>query len=91
MKVTLPIFFLLLALPGAKGAPIRIFPEGTPGLEGRVKEALEMFQRGDFSESTFALPIFLLAIAQFPRSFPAEILGLNLAWQFLDLSAFGPA
>lgn len=51
MKVTLPVLFLLLALPGAKGAPIRIFPEGTPGLEGRVKEALEMFQRGDFSEA----------------------------------------
>lgn len=47
-------------------------------------------QRADFLESSFALPILLLSIAQYTRSFPAEILGLNLAWQFLDLSAFGP-
>jgi len=47
-------------------------------------------ERADFLEESFALPIFLLGIAQFPRSYPAEILGLNLAWQFLGLSAFGP-
>ncbi len=46
--------------------------------------------RQDFQESTFSLPIFLLALSQFTRSFPGEILGVNLAWQFLDLSAFGP-
>lgn len=47
-------------------------------------------QRTDLLESSFPLPIFLLAVAQFTRSFTAEIVGLNLAWQFLDLSAFGP-
>lgn len=47
-------------------------------------------ERPDFRESSFALPIFLLGVAQFTRTFPAEILGLNLAWQWLDLSAFGP-
>ena len=47
-------------------------------------------ERPDFLEASFALPILLLAIAQWPRSYPGEILGLNLAWQFLDLSAFGP-
>ncbi|MGE0159668.1 MAG: iron-containing redox enzyme family protein [Dehalococcoidia bacterium] len=46
--------------------------------------------REDFLESSFHLPNFLLGIGQFARSFPAEILGLNLAWQYLDLSAFGP-
>ncbi|HXQ28347.1 MAG TPA: iron-containing redox enzyme family protein [Gemmatimonadales bacterium] len=48
-------------------------------------------ERGDFEDWSFLLPAFLLAIAQFMRSFPAEILGLHLAWQFLDLSSFGPA
>lgn len=47
-------------------------------------------ERPDFLESSFVLPIFLLGVAQSTRIFPAEILGLNLAWQFLDLSAFGP-
>jgi len=46
--------------------------------------------RTDLREEGFALPIFLLSIAQFTRTFPGEILGVNLAWQFLGLSAFGP-
>jgi Iron-containing redox enzyme len=48
-------------------------------------------ERPDFLEHTFELPIFLLSIAQFTEHFAPEIVGLNLAWQFLDLSAFGPA
>ena len=47
-------------------------------------------ERQDFREPSIALPIFLLAIAQFTRTYAVEILGLNLAWQHLDLSAFGP-
>ncbi len=47
--------------------------------------------REDFLDTSFALPSFLLSIGQFTRTFPGEILGLNLAWQALDLSAFGPA
>jgi len=47
-------------------------------------------ERVDFLEASFALPIILLGVAQFTRSYPGEVLGLNLAWQFLDLSAFGP-
>jgi Iron-containing redox enzyme len=46
--------------------------------------------RADFSDTSFLLPIFLLSIGQFTRSFSAELLGVNLAWQFLGLSAFGP-
>src|SRR6185436_4324315 len=46
--------------------------------------------RPDFREASLALPNFLLGLAQFTRTFSAEILGVNLAWQFLDLSAFGP-
>ena len=46
--------------------------------------------RPDFFEASFALPILLLSIAPYPQSFAGEILGLNLAWQFLGLSAFGP-
>ena len=41
-------------------------------------------------ESAFILPLFLLSIAQFPRSFMAEIVGVNLAWQCLGAAAFGP-
>jgi hypothetical protein len=47
-------------------------------------------ERADFQDHSFALPIFLLSIAQVTRNFSPEILGVNLAWQFLDLSAFGP-
>ena len=46
--------------------------------------------RTDFLESTFALPIFLMSIGQFTRSLFPEIVGVNLAWQFLGVSAFGP-
>jgi hypothetical protein len=44
----------------------------------------------DFAEVSLTLPIFLLGIAQFTRTYSFEILGLNLAWQFLNLSAVGP-
>jgi heme oxygenase-like protein len=47
-------------------------------------------ERHDFLESSLAPPVILLALAQFTRNLTPEILGLNLAWQFLDLSAFGP-
>jgi hypothetical protein len=46
--------------------------------------------RTDIVDSSFALPVFLLSLPQFTRVFDAEILGVNLAWQFLDLPAFGP-
>lgn len=64
---------------------------------GRLGSSLEevssrsFAERANFLESSFALPIFQLGIAQYTRTFSAEILGLNLAWQFLDLAAFGPA
>ena len=47
-------------------------------------------ERSDFRDASLALPNFLLGIAQFTRTFAGEILGVNLAWQFLDLAAFGP-
>ena len=47
-------------------------------------------ERSGILESSLGLPIFLLGIAPFTQTFSGEILGLNLAWQFLDLSAFGP-
>jgi len=47
-------------------------------------------QRRDFMETSFGFPILLMSVAQFPRAHVAELLGLNLAWHFLDLSAFGP-
>ena len=47
--------------------------------------------RADLLDAAFELPVFLLAIAQHPRRWLAERLGLSLAWHFLDLAAFGPA
>ena len=44
----------------------------------------------NFLDVAFELPNFLLSIAQFPRSLLPELLGLNLSWQYLDSSAFGP-
>lgn len=47
-------------------------------------------ERTDIREASLGLPIFLLGIAPFPQTLSGEIFGLNLAWQFLNLSAFGP-
>ena len=48
-------------------------------------------ERADVEEGSLLLPIFLLALARYTRTFAGEVLGLNLAWQHLDLSSFGPA
>ncbi len=77
--------------------PGRHFVGDYRAVYGRLGAVLEevashsFAERADFLDSSFALPVLLLGIAQFTRRFPAEILGVNLAWQFLDLSAFGPA
>ena len=47
-------------------------------------------ERGDFADESFMLPVLLLAIGQFPRTFGLEILGLNLSWQYLGLGSFAP-
>ena len=76
--------------------PGRHFVADYRSVYGRLGAPLEevsshsFAERSDFLEPSIALPIFLLSIAQFTRSYPFEILGLNLAWQFMDLSAFGP-
>jgi len=76
--------------------PGRHFVADYRAVYGRLGSPLEEVSshsfaaRSDFLESSIGLPIFLLSAAQFTRTFPVEILGLNLAWQFLDLSAFGP-
>jgi hypothetical protein len=45
-----------------------------------------------FSKSTeaisYELPLLLLSIGQFPRSFLPELLGLNLAWHHLGIQSF---
>jgi hypothetical protein len=76
--------------------PGRHFVADYRGVYGRLGAPVEEVSshsfsaRADFLEPSLALPIFLLGIAQFPRTLPFEIIGLNLAWQFLGLSAFGP-
>lgn len=44
----------------------------------------------DIADQSFDLPLFLLSLAQFTRTFFAEIVGVNLAWQFLGIPSFGP-
>jgi hypothetical protein len=43
-----------------------------------------------FYDKAFVLPSFLMAVSPFTQTWTAEILGINLAWQYLGLSAFGP-
>src|SRR4030095_3425747 len=47
-------------------------------------------ERSDIADESFDLPLFLLSLAQFTRTFFAEIVGVNFAWQFLGLPSFGP-
>lgn len=43
-----------------------------------------------FEEFSFEVPLFLLSIGQFPRTYLAELLGVNLGWHFSGLNAVGP-
>ena len=62
-------------------------------LGGPVEDvaARSFVERADLADSSLPLPLFLLAIGQFPRSISLEILGVNLAWQFLELGSVAPA
>lgn len=60
------------------------------GLPGDDVSSHSFAKHLEFAEESFALPGFLLAIAQFTRTLFPEIVGVNLAWQYLGLSAFGP-
>ena len=46
-------------------------------------------ERDEFAADSFNLPVFMLSIAQFPRTHAAEIIGVNLAWHLLRIPAFG--
>jgi hypothetical protein len=76
--------------------PGRHFVSDYRGVYGRLGAPVDevsshsFAERTDFHDASFGLPVFLLSVGQFTRSFPGEILGVNLVWQFLDLSAFGP-
>lgn len=48
-------------------------------------------ERSDLLDFGFELPVLLLSIGQFPRSYLPELLGLNLSWHYLDNASFGPA
>ena len=61
------------------------------GLPGDDVSSHSFSKRREFAEESFTLPVFLLAIGQFTRTRFAEIIGVNLAWQYLGLSAFGPS
>jgi Iron-containing redox enzyme len=77
------------------GEPSSQFVEDYRAVHNRLAGPLEelasrsFINRADLSDTTLPLPIFLLGIAQFTRRFGAEVLGLNLAWQFMGLSGFG--
>ena len=76
--------------------PGRHFVSDYRGVYERLGAPLEevsshsLVERESLLDSAFELPNFLLSIAQFPRTYLPELLGLNLSWQYLNLSAFGP-
>ena len=80
----------------AHGHPGRHFVGDYRAVYERLGTPLEevsshsLVEREDLLDAAFELPNFLLSIAQFPRSYLPELLGLNLSWQYMDLSAFGP-
>ena len=47
-------------------------------------------ERLDIAQESFELPLFLLALSQFTRTRSPEIIGVNLAWQYLGIPSFGP-
>ena len=51
MKLTVSALTLLLAFSPAARAAFMIFPDGSPAVEGGVKEALESYKKGDFAEA----------------------------------------
>ncbi|MDQ3563481.1 MAG: iron-containing redox enzyme family protein [Pseudomonadota bacterium] len=48
----------------------------------------EFIRYGKFTSSIFELPLYLLSISQYPRTFLPELLGLNLAIELSGLGAF---
>ncbi|MGH8490271.1 MAG: iron-containing redox enzyme family protein, partial [Gammaproteobacteria bacterium] len=48
----------------------------------------EFVRYGKFTSSVFELPLYLLSISQYPRTFLPELLGLNLAIELSGLGAF---
>lgn len=51
--------------------------------------SLSFANRPEFADASFELPLFLLALAQTGRTHFPEIIGANLAWQFLGIPASG--
>jgi hypothetical protein len=50
--------------------------------------SLDFVQQAGIADANFRLPVFMLAISQFPRAFLPEILGLNLAIELSGLGGF---
>ncbi|MGH8507642.1 MAG: iron-containing redox enzyme family protein [Gammaproteobacteria bacterium] len=48
----------------------------------------EFIRYGNFTSAVFELPLYLLSISQYPRTFLPELLGLNLAIELSGLGAF---
>ncbi len=48
----------------------------------------EFIRYSEFTSSVFELPLYLLSISQYPRTFLPELLGLNLAIELSGLGAF---
>ncbi|MGH8469834.1 MAG: iron-containing redox enzyme family protein [Gammaproteobacteria bacterium] len=48
----------------------------------------EFIRYGNFTSAVFELPLYLLSISQYPRTYLPELLGLNLAIELSGLGAF---
>ncbi|MEP9387751.1 iron-containing redox enzyme family protein [Mesorhizobium sp. KR9-304] len=46
-------------------------------------------ERSEFASECFQLPVVMLSVAQFARTRAPEIIGANLAWNFLRIPSFG--
>lgn len=76
--------------------PRRHFVADYRGVWARLGSPLEevssrsFVDRVDLSDADFRLPVLLLSLGQFPRTYLPELVGLHLGWQRLGLPAWGP-
>ncbi len=76
--------------------PRRHFVADYRGVWARLGSPLEevssrsFVDRFDLSDANFRLPVLLLSLGQFPRTYLPELVGLHFTWQRLGLPGLGP-
>jgi hypothetical protein len=86
---------LLYAHTVRPGDPNGHWVEAYRALFQRLGSSLEsatsraFVERRDLLDFGFELPVLLLSLSQLPRAYLPELLGVNLAWQYLGKTTFG--